>query len=103
MKYWIADIEERSGEFVYTQAIIFKAETYEKADDTHKFHTRTWYGEGHMQRDEIYNCYWNDHVAVTEGRMTEIDENTFDQMRKHGLPDLTRMFTSRKGTSNASN
>ena len=90
MKYWIADIEERNGEFEYKQAIIFKAETEAKADDTHEFHARTWYGKDHTQRDEIYNCYWNDHVAVTEGRMTEIDEHTFDQMRKHGLPDMTR-------------
>jgi hypothetical protein len=98
MKYWIADIEERNGEFEYKQAIIFKAETEAEADDTHKFYVSTWYGKDHMQWDENAICYWNDHVAVYEGRMTEIDEPTFDQMRKHGLPDLTR-----KEASNASN
>jgi len=90
MKYWIADIEERNGEFEYKQAIIFKAETEAEADDTHESYVSTRHGKDNTQWDENAICYWNDHVAVYEGRMTEIDEPTFDQMRKHGLPDLTR-------------
>ena len=88
MKYWIADIEERNGEFEYKQPIIFTAETKAKANEIHEFHVSTWYGS--MRWDEDDNCWWNEPVAVTEGRMTEIDEHTFDQIRKHGLPDLTR-------------
>jgi len=90
MKDWIANIDERNGEFEYEQTIIFTAATKAEADDTHKFYVSTWYGKDHMQWDENAICYWNDHVAVYEGRMTEIDEHTFDQIRKHGLPDLTR-------------
>jgi hypothetical protein len=91
MKYWIADIEERNGEFEYKQPIIFTAATEAEADKIHEFHVSTWYGKDHMRWDEGDNCYWNEHVAITEGRMTEIDEHTFEQMRKHGNPDMTRM------------
>ena len=91
MKYWIADIEERNGEFEYKQPIIFTAATEAEADKIHEFHVSTWYGESNMRWDENDNCYWNDYVAITEGRMTEIDERTFDQMRKHGNPEMTKM------------
>ncbi len=37
MKYWIADIEERNGEFEYKQAIIFTAATEAEADKIHEF------------------------------------------------------------------
>ena len=90
MKYWIADIDERNGEFEYKQPIIFRAETEAEADDTHEFYVSTWYGESNMRWDEDDNCYWNEHVAVTEGRMTEIDEHTYEQMQKHGNPDMTK-------------
>ena len=92
MKYWIANIDERNGEFEYEQTIIFTAATKAEADDTHEFYASTWYGEDNMRWDEDDNCWWNEPVAVTEGRMTEIDEHTFEQMRKHGdMSDMTRM------------
>ena len=90
MKYWIANIDERNGEFEYEQTIIFTAATKAEADDTHEFYASTWYGEDNMRWDEDDKCYWYEHVTITEGTMTEIDEHTFDQIRKHGLPDLTR-------------
>jgi hypothetical protein len=90
MPYWIANIEERNGDFEYKQPIIFKAATEAEADDTREFYASTWYGKDNMRWSETDNCWWNDYVAITEGSMTEIDEHTFDQMRKHGLPDLTR-------------
>ena len=91
MKYWIANIEERNGEFEYEQPIIFTAETKAKANEIHEFHVSTWYGPS-MRWDEDDKCYWYEHVTITEGTMTEIDEHTFEQMRKHGdMSDMTRM------------
>ena len=89
MKYWIADIQEQNGEFEYTTPIRFKAETEEAAGSTQSFRVSTWYGEN-MEWDENDNCYWNDHVAVYAGALTEIDEHTFNALAKHSsLPDMT--------------
>lgn len=90
MKYWIADIFERNGEFEYTTPIRFIAETQEDANKIHLYHVGTWYGEDHMEWNDNDGCYWNDYIAVSEGRITEIDEHTFNTLRNHGsLPDMT--------------
>ena len=92
MRYWIADIEERNGEFEYITHIRFKAKTLEDADDLHKQHVRTWYGEDHMVWDENDGCYYNDHVAVGEGALTEIDEHTYDKLSGHySFPDMSEV------------
>lgn len=91
MKYWLANIEERNGEFEYTTPIRFKAETREGANALHEQHVRTWYGEDCMVWDEDDGCYYNDYVAVSNGALTEIDEHTFNALSKHhSLPDMSK-------------
>ena len=90
MKYWLANIDERNGEFEYTTPIRFKAETQEGANALHEQHVRTWYGEDNMVWDEGDGCYYNDYVAVFGGALTEIDEHTFNALSKHySFPDMT--------------
>jgi len=92
MRYWIADIEERNGEFEYVTPIRFKAKTLEDADALHKQHVRTWYGKDHMVWDKNDGCYYNDHVAVGEGALTEIDEHTYEKLSGHySMPDMSEV------------
>lgn len=92
MRYWIADIEERNGEFEYVTPIRFRAETLEGADDLHKQHVRTWYGKDHMVWNEDDGCYYNDYVAVGEGALTEIDEHTYEKLSGHcSFPDMSEV------------
>ena len=95
MKYWLANIDERNGEFEYNTPIRFKAETLEDANALHEPHVRTWYGEDCMVWDENDGCYYNDYVAVSDGALTEIDEHTYNALSKHySLPDMTRGLVS---------
>ena len=90
MKYWIADLNESNGEFDYTTIIRFTADTRENADKIHLFHVGTWYGEDHMKWNSDDDSYWNEYVSVCEGRLTEIDKNTFETLGVHGsLPDMS--------------
>ena len=90
MKYYIADVDHRNGEFEDTTTIRFKAPDTDTADKIHLFIVGTWYGEDHTEWDADQDCYMNDYIAIYEGRMTEIDEHTFLALNNHGsLPDLT--------------
>lgn len=91
MKYYIADIDTRNGEFEDTTTIRFQAKNGEDADKIHRYHAGTWYGEHNMIWCDFNDCYMNDYVAVEDGDITEIDEHTFNTLKNHGsLPDLTR-------------
>ena len=67
MKYWIADIEERNGEFEYTTPIRFKAKNLKEAIALQMHHVSTWYGKENMTYDAEREYYYNDGVGdVTE-------------------------------------
>jgi len=92
MKYWIADIEERNGEFEYTTPIRFKAKTLKDAVALQMHHVSTWYGKENMTYDKNDECYYNGYVAVGDGALTEIDEHTYEKLSGHySLPDMSRV------------
>jgi len=92
MKYWIADIEERNGEFEYTTPIRFKAKTMEDAVSLQMHHVSTWYGKDNMTYDTNDEYYYNGHVAVGDGALTEIDKHTYEKLSGHySLPDMSRV------------
>ena len=88
MKYYIADVDHRNGEFEDSTTIRFKAPDTETANKIHLFIVGTWYGEDYMEWDADQDCYMNDYIAIYEGKMTEIDEQTFLALNMH-LTDLT--------------
>ena len=92
MKYWIADIEERNGEFEYTTPIRFKAKTMEDAVSLQMHHVSTWYGKENMTYDTNDEYYYNGYVAVGDGALTEIDKHTYEKLSGHySLPDMSRV------------
>tara|TARA_B100001057_G_scaffold402148_1_gene413942 strand:+ start:309 stop:593 length:285 start_codon:yes stop_codon:yes gene_type:complete len=92
MKYWIADIEERNGEFEYTTPIRFKAKTMEDAVALHMKHVSTWYGKDNMTYDVNDEWYYNGYVAVGDGTLTEIDEHTYAKLSGHySFPDMSEV------------
>ena len=92
MKYWLADIEERNGEFEYTTPIRFKAKNLKEAIDLQMHHVSTWYGKDNMDYDTSDELYYNGHVAVGDGALTEIDQHTYEKLAGHySLPDMSRV------------
>ena len=92
MKYWIADIDERNGEFEYTTPIRFRAKNVKEAVALQMHHVSTWYGKENMTYDAERECYYNDDVAVSDGALTEIDQHTYEKLGGHySLPDMSRL------------
>jgi len=95
MKYFIADINEDDGNFKTYHTFIFRAKNKRSAYKIHQYIVGTWYSEEHMQFDFSYEsfCAEFSDTGVTkfinEGRRTEIDKHTFDQIKKHFSTDLT--------------
>ena len=101
MKYWIADIYERNGEFEHTTPIRFRAETLEDAVALQMQHVRTWYGEECMTYNADDDCYYNDYIAIGDGALTEIDEHTYDTLSKHfSFPDMSKVVRTSKEKEN---
>ena len=94
MKYFIADIDERNGEFEYTTPIRFKAKNMYEAINLHEDHVSTWYGKDNMTYNYDDDCYYNDYIAVSCGDITEIDKHTYEKLSGHdSLPDMSRAVT----------
>lgn len=92
MRYWLANIDERNGEFEYTTPIRFRAETLEDAIALQMHHVSTWYGKEHMTYDTDRECYYNDYVEISEGALTEIDEHTYEKLSGHySFPDMSEV------------
>jgi len=94
MKYWLADIDERNGEYEYTTPIRFKAKDLKEAISKQMYHVSTWYGKDNMTYDADRECYYNDYVAVSDGALTQIDKHTYEKLSGHySLPDMSRAVT----------
>ena len=92
MKYWIADIDERNGEFEYTTPIRFRAKNVKEAVALQMHHVSTWYGKENMTYDAEREYYYNDGVIVGDGALTEIDQHTYEKLGGHySLPDMSRV------------
>ena len=91
MKYWLADIYERNGEFEYTTPIRFKAKNLKDAVSLQMHHVSSWYGKESMTYNTNDECYYNDYVAVSDGALNEIDEHTYNALSKHySFPDMSK-------------
>ena len=84
MKYYIAEIEEASGEREHSSLIRIKSESLEIAQDTHTYWASHWYSEDEFEpcipdeTDTYYYCC--DEVAVKEGWLREISESTYNEL-----------------------
>ena len=91
MKYWLANIDERNGEFEYITPIRFRAKNLKDAVSLQMQHVGSWYGKENMTYDTDRECYYNDHVEISEGALTEIDEHTYNALSKHySFPDMSK-------------
>lgn len=77
-KYFIAQVEERNGEYEYSTTILIVQTTKRKAEKVHTKICKYWYGE--KDNDKYYfNCY---EVSVCEGMLEEITETTYNEISK---------------------
>lgn len=95
MKYYMAQVDERNGEYENSTTIIILAKSKAGADKTLTKVCKTWYcdGDGMVEDNGVYhfNC---DEVSVYEGSMIEISEQAFKECYKllsyWGLPYYTK-------------
>tara|TARA_B110000483_G_scaffold217206_1_gene269398 strand:+ start:335 stop:595 length:261 start_codon:yes stop_codon:yes gene_type:complete len=80
MKYYLANIDEQSGEFSFSTTICFATDG--DATEYHENVARTWYDEDGAELYE-HGVYWNDYVAHSAGQLTEVDKGTFEGVQKH--------------------
>jgi hypothetical protein len=86
MKYFIADIDERHGEFECRISVVFSTEgdPHEKHEDI----VKTWYDIDLQEDADNEGWYWNAEMCYSAGNITEIDKACFDQSRGH-LTDMS--------------
>lgn len=80
VKYYLADVEIRDGEFEHSTTLRF--ETSGDPTEYHEKVVSTFYNEDGAEKDENGH-YWQDYVVYFAGVITEIDEYTYKGIESH--------------------
>lgn len=83
MKYYIGKIEERNGDFEYSESYLFKIKT---EGDPQKFAEETameWRGSSDDDWDEEQDGWWCDCTLVFNGGYREISEEDFNVLSNY--------------------
>ena len=81
MKYYIAEITERNGDFEYDTKYLFA--TYCEPDEYSNNVAMEWRGGDEDDWDEDLNGYWCDGSIICDGGSKEITKDDFDVLKKY--------------------
>ncbi len=81
MKYYIAEITERNGEFGYNTKYLFATDG--NPDEYSNNVAMEWRGVDEDNWDEDHMGYWCDGSLIFDGGSTEIPKADFDVLSKH--------------------
>ena len=78
MKYYIAKIDERHGEFECDISILIA--TNKDANQRHEEITKDWYGIDLDEDPDHEGVYWNDGMTYQSGSLTRISKKNFSRV-----------------------
>ena len=81
MKYYIAEITERNGEFEYNTKYLFA--TYCEPNEYTNNVAMEWRGGDEDDWDEDHMGYWYDGSLIFDGGSKEISKDDFDVLKKY--------------------
>ena len=81
MKYYIAEITERNGEFGYNTKYLFATDG--KPDEYSNNVAMEWRGSDKDDWDEDLEGYWCDGTLIFDGGSKEISKDDFDVLKKY--------------------
>jgi len=80
-KCYIAEIEERNGEYEYRTKYLFK--TSEDPDKYNDNVAKTWRGDDDNEYDEDSNGYWSGGTLMCPGDVKKISPEHFKVLKKY--------------------
>lgn len=81
MKYYFGKIEERNGDFEYSDSYLFATD-----GDPHEYakaQAMEWRGSGEDDWDEDHEGWWCDCTLIFDGGFREIPKEDFDVLSKY--------------------
>ena len=81
MKYYIGKIEERNGDFEYSDSYLFTTD-----GDPHDYaekQAKEWRGSGDDDWDDEHEAWWCDCTLVSNGGWSELPKADFDVLSKY--------------------
>ena len=79
MKYLIGDIKERIGDYEFITS--FRFQTDKDPSERHQEIAKTWRNEEGDSWDDNDNCYYSDCIAISTGKLTEINKEVYDALK----------------------
>jgi hypothetical protein len=93
LKYYIANIDERHGEFECSISILIETK-YKDVDERHEEIVKDWYGIELNEDPDNEGVYWNDCMTYTAGDIMEISKSTFNQLSRKNKKRIGISFFS---------